>query len=82
LLDVGGDRQRIDVMKFEAPILALVEELFHRARTGGARVAVTNAGSEEFDKAAAGAFATAADNRGQRLEPGTDQRRWRCQRLG
>ena len=35
-------------------VLAPVEELFHRARIGGARVAVTDAGGEEFDEAAAG----------------------------
>jgi hypothetical protein len=54
--------QRIDVMQLQVPVRAPVEELFHRARIGGARVAVTDAGGEEFDETAAGTFATAADD--------------------
>jgi hypothetical protein len=82
LLDIGGDRQGVDIMKFEAAVLAPVEELFHRARIGGARVAVTDAGGDEFDEAAAGALAAAADDGRQRLKSGADQRGRRCQRLG
>jgi hypothetical protein len=63
-------------------VLAPVEELFHRARIGSARVAVTDAGGEEFDEAAAGSLAAAADDGRQHLQAGTDQGRRRRQRLG
>jgi hypothetical protein len=36
--------------------LTPIEELFNSARIGGARIAVTNAGGEEFDEAATRAF--------------------------
>jgi hypothetical protein len=71
-----------DLVEFEPPVLAPVEELFYRACIGGARVAVTDAGGEEFDEAAASALAAVADDGWQRVEPGTDERRRRCQRLG
>jgi hypothetical protein len=74
--------QRIDVMQLQVPVRAPVEELFHRARIGGARVAVTDAGGEEFDEAAAGTLTAVADDGRQRIEPGADERRRRCQRLG
>jgi hypothetical protein len=77
LLDIGGDGERIDVVQFEPPVLAPVEELFYRARIGGARVAVTDAGGEEFDEAAAGALAAAANDYEQRFEPSPDQRQRR-----
>ena len=54
-------------------VVAPVEELFYRARVRQARVAVTNRRSKEFDEAAAGPLAHDADNRRQRLKPGTDQ---------
>jgi hypothetical protein len=62
LLDVGGDGECVDIVQFKAPILSPVEELFHRARIGGARVAVTDAGGEEFDEAAAGTVAAVPDD--------------------
>ncbi|HVA80066.1 MAG TPA: hypothetical protein VNF29_03995 [Candidatus Binataceae bacterium] len=48
LLDVSRNRKRVNLVEFEPPVLAPVEELFYRACIGGARVAVTDAGGEEF----------------------------------
>jgi hypothetical protein len=79
LLDARGDGQRVDVVELQAPVLTPVKELLDRTCISGPRVAVADIGGEEFDEAAAGAL---ADNRGQLLKPGTDQRRWRRQRLG
>jgi hypothetical protein len=62
-------------MDLQVPVIASVEELFHRARIGGARVAVADVGGEEFDEAAAAALATAADDGRERLQCGTDQGR-------
>ena len=68
LLDISRNRKRVDLVEFEPPVLAPVEELFYRTRIGGARVAVTDAGGEEFDEAAAGTLAAVADDGRQRIE--------------
>jgi hypothetical protein len=57
LFDIGGYRDGLDLMKLQVALVGPVEELFHRARIGRARVAVTDVGGKEFDEAAAGAFA-------------------------
>src|SRR5713226_6207444 len=77
LLDVRRDRDCLDLVKFEAVLVAPVEELLYRARVSHARVAVTDTGGKEFDEAAAGAFALSAHDRRQRLDPGANQRRRR-----
>jgi hypothetical protein len=51
-----------------------VEELFHRARIGSARVAVTDVRGKEFDEAAAGAFALSTNDCRQRIESGSHER--------
>ena len=82
LLDVGGDAERLDLVQLELALVAPVEELFHRARVGHARVAVADVGGEELDEAAAGAFALGADNGRQRVQAGADQRRRRHDLVG
>ena len=82
LLDIGRHRKRIDVMQLQLPVFAPAEELFRRARIGGARVAVTDAGGKEFNEAAADALAAAADDGWQRLQARPNQGRRRPQRLG
>jgi hypothetical protein len=74
LLDVRRDRDCFDLVKFEAVLVAPIEELLYRARVSHARVAVTDAGGKEFNEATAGALALSAHNRRQRLNPGADQR--------
>ena len=77
----GRARRRVGVASiptsFSPRVVTPVEELFYRARVRQARVAVTNRRTKEFDEAAAGPLADDADNRRQRLKPGTDQCRRR-----
>jgi hypothetical protein len=62
LLDIRGDRHSVDVVQRQATALAPVEELRDHAGVCRAGVAVGDAGSEEFDEAAAGALASATNN--------------------
>jgi hypothetical protein len=82
LFDVTRDRDRFDLVKLEVAFVRPVEELFHRARIRRARVAVTDVRGKKFDEAAAGAFAVSANDRGQRIESGPDQRRRRRYLVG
>src|SRR5712691_9196655 len=74
---VGGDSNGLDLREFKPALVAPVEELLDRARVGHARVAVADAGGEEFDEAAAGALAARTNDGRQSIEPSTHQRRRR-----
>jgi hypothetical protein len=76
LLDIGGNRQRIDFLELQPPPLSPVEELFDRPRVSPAGIAVTDVGSEELDEAQARPFVAGADGGWQRLDAEADQR-WR-----
>jgi hypothetical protein len=82
LFYVGSDRDGLNVRQFEPAFVAPIEELLYRARVRHPGVAVADAGGKEFDEAAAGAFATGADNRWQRLKPGADERGRRYYLIG
>ncbi len=60
LLDVRRDRDRLDITELQPAFVAPIEEAFDRARIRGPRVAVADAGGEEFDEAVAGALSLGA----------------------
>jgi hypothetical protein len=81
-LDIRRHTDGFNLIEFEPPPLTLAEEPFDGMGIGRARVAVTNAGSEEFDEASAGPFALGADERRRRLDlVGQEDRRfWHLRR--
>jgi hypothetical protein len=82
LLDVSGDRHRVDALEPELPVLAPVKELFDRPRVGPARIAVPDVGRKEFDKPPLSALVLGADSGRQHIHAKPHQRRWRWDFVG